>query len=414
MARKDLIISFFASSPQLRAVLNQLEMPYVLFEPQVANRQYKDFVTGAGNSILGMWNLARKASDELGRVAVFGFSEGVQGARACLETTDASAIDAVVACDGIHTQKIGPALEMSRLAPFIAYGRLAVAADPAKSPNTKLCIITHSAIGAASLPPGTASTTETGEVIWNEIMKSAPANVETAQCGWPCPEALLVSELAMTSWPSAALPVGTKVGGGVITPAGWSTVRPSAQETNFLPEATFTWSGLGDGWVIRRTANNLYVFGWAYPTKNHTKDPTGNRDHVFQAQMVLPNVVRDALVRRWNPSCNPVSGYGFFGDTPAGTCTMAGKGYYDQLAQPLDMGLPVPKIPTTCPQPPPGKVIVGREGDPCWLGPGDEVPLESVDDALLKAGALIAGGVAGWYGLKWAKKHFSTKTGARR
>jgi hypothetical protein len=408
MARKDFIISFFAGSPQLRAALSQLEEPYLLFEPQVSGRKYKDYVTSANNSILGLWNKARSASDELGRVAVMGFSEGAQGVRACLETLDASAIDSVFACDGIHTQMVGPALEMSRLTPLIAFGRMAIAAPPSQSPGVKLLSITHSAIGAASLPAGTASTTQTAQVIWDQLLMGAPAGVETPLCGWPCPSAVALSSLGQIVWPSAMSPVGSKVGGGIITPQGWTTVRPSAPETNFLPSATFAWSGFADGWTVRNAANNVYVFGWSYPTKNATKDPTGNRDHVFQAQMVLPNVTRHLLLQRWNPSCQPVSGYG---DTSS--CQMGGKGYYDQEQRPLDMGLPIPKLVTSCPPPPAGRYIMGDESDPCRLnplpgpiepGPGPEA--ESDWESVIKAGAVVAGGVGGWYGCRWLKRRF--------
>lgn len=407
MARRDFVISFFASSPQLRAELGHLEMPYVLFEPQVSGRKYKDFVVGAGNSIAGLWNKARSAGDELGRVAVMGFSEGVQGTRACLEATDASAIDAVFACDGIHTQMVGPALEMSRLAPFIAFGRMALATPPSKNAGVKLLSITHSAIGAASLPPGTASTTQTAETIWSQLLKSAPADIETPMCGWPCPSAMAVSSLSQIVWPSQWMPVGTKVGGGVVTPDGWMTVRPSAPETNFLPSASFAWSGFADGWTVRRAANNVYVFGWSYPTKNGTKDPTGNRDHVFQAQMVLPNVTRQLLLRRWNPSCQALTGYG------DDSCVMGGKGYYDQERKPLDMDLPIPRLPSSCPEPPAGRYIVGDESDPCKLNPiapgPSEAPGPGEGHAALKAGAIIAGGFAGWYGYKLVKERWERR-----
>src|SRR6185369_1233626 len=230
MSKKDFVISFFAQTPFLKSFLDELETPYVLFQPDVQNRQYKQFVQGtAGGSVLGLWNLAKKAGDELGRVAVIGFSEGCQGVRAVLETKDASAIDAVIPVDGIHSQKLGPTVEMGFLGPYISYGRLASASPPSTNPDTKLLVITHSSIGKASLPAGTVSTTETAEIIWNEVLKSTPPNAESALCG-TCPAAIHQANLAGIRWPNG-FPVGTVVGPGTITPNGWATVRPSAQET---------------------------------------------------------------------------------------------------------------------------------------------------------------------------------------
>ena len=108
MAVRDFVISFFASSPFLRTQLNKLQSNYLLFEPQVSNRQYKEFVSGAGGTVLGLWNKARAAGDELGRVAVLGFSEGCQGVSATLDCPDASTIDVVIPVDGIHRQFTDP------------------------------------------------------------------------------------------------------------------------------------------------------------------------------------------------------------------------------------------------------------------------------------------------------------------
>lgn len=409
MAKKDFIISWFADSPGLDKVLAELQTPFVLFQPAVANRAYKDFVVSkAGNSVLGLWNLAKKPGDELGRVAVLGFSEGGQGVRATLETTDASTIDAVIVADGVHTQKIAGALEMTRLAPFISFGRLCVASPVSQDPDTKLMVITHSSIGPASLPAGIGSTTETGEVIWTESIKAA-TEIENQDCGFPCPPALHQSALVQIHWPNLEYPIGAKVGGGTITEGGWTTVRPSAAETGFIPSASFTWSGFDDGWTIRRMANNLCVFGWSYPTQNKTKDPTGNRDHVFQATMVLPAIAREYLVSRWNAECGPVAGLGQ-GEEPAMACVMSGKGYADQpqkpLVSPFAAGIPIPKLaPTPCPQPAPGQFIIGRPGDPCWSGAPTSSPGSgSASSALGKALAVIAGGLAGFYGLKFLRK----------
>lgn len=396
MARRDFIISFFADSPYLHLALSKLSNPPVFFQPQIANRQYKQFLLSHGNKVLNLWNLAKGPDDELGRVAVIGFSEGGQGVRATLEASDATAIDVAAVADGIHTGKAIGFIETGILEAYIAFGKLAISGVPSKSPDTKVLLITHSSIGAASLPPGIASTTETAEVIYQEVLKSASSGVETPLCGWPCPAALTIDALQGVVWPNAELPVGTKMPQSIITDAGWTTTRPSAPETGFLPPATFTWSGFADGWTVQRIANNLHAFGWSYPTPNKTKDPTGNRDHVFQAQMVLPTVIEKILVPRWNPICGPVMGFG----QDAESCHPGnGKGYFDQQAAPLDIPkLTLPRLPVHCPMPPAGKTIVGRPGDPCWTG--TEMPLTG-GQILINGIAAIAGGAGGYYGTRW-------------
>jgi hypothetical protein len=179
-------------------------------------------------------------------------------------------------------------------------------------------------------------------------------------------------------------------------------VRPSAPETGFLAPATFSWSGFNDGWTIRRVLNNLHVFGWSYPTPNKTKDPTGNRDHVFQAQMVLPTVVEKVLVPRWNANCGPLTG---FGEEPPIVCRMDGKGYFDQEAKPLDIPkIPIPKLPIVC-TPKPGQVVIGRPGDPCWTG-----ETKPQDIQFLNWLAALGGGIGGFYGMRWFLRQQQRKT----
>jgi len=395
MARRDFIISFFADSPNLRRSLSKLINPPLVFQPQIANRQYKQFVMAHGNRVLNLWNLAKGPDDELGRVAVLGFSEGGQGVRATLETTDATAIDVAIVADGIHTGKTLGVIETGLLRAYIAFGTFAVSDAPSKRPDTKLMIVTHSSIGRASLPPGIASTTETAEIIYSESVKTA-TEVETPMCGWGCQAALTISDLDQVKWPDAELPLGTKLPAATITDAGWTTVRPSAPETGFLRPETFSWSGFNDGWTIRRIANNLHIFGWSYPTPNKTKDPTGNRDHVFQAQMVLPTVVEKILVPRWNPFCGPVMS---FGQEGAVTCQTTGRGYFEQEAKPLDIPpIAMPTLPIHCPAPHPGQIIIGKPGDPCWTGAAAPRPSVAF---LLNGFAVIAGGVGGFYGTRW-------------
>lgn len=420
MAATDLIIAFFADSKLLDTYLSELKQPYNLFVPQVANRQYKEFVQSAGGTVLGIWNKAKKAGQDLNRVCVMGFSEGCQGVSAVLDCPDAAGIDVVIPVDGIHRQFTDPvtkAINPVALSQYISFARLAAANPPSSNPNGKLMVITHSAIGASSLPAGMASTTQTANVIYKEALSPVPAVLETSQCGWDCPAAVNESALASIVWPNAEMPVGTKTGiAGTITDQGWTTVRPSAAETGFLPSATFTWSGFADGWKTRLAANNLYIYGWEYETPNHTKDPTGNRDHVFQANMVLPYVARQFLVKRWNPKCGPIAvatngfGYGYtmLGDNSQ-SCSASGNGtpFGAQppapLPDPYPMGIALPVLSTDCPPPGPGQIIIGRPGDPCWTG----VTPEGSDLArfLVGVGAVSMAAVAGYFGTKAAVKY---------
>jgi hypothetical protein len=344
-----------------------------------------------------------------------GFSEGCQGVGATLTCRDASAIDIVIACDGIHTQytdSITKAINPANLGQYIAFANSAIAdGKPSTNPDGKVFVITHSAIR-----PPYASTTETAQVIWHEATKNI-TDAETADCGFDCPAAVAESDLASVSWPNADFPVGMSLpGNSTIDASGYITTRPSAAETNFMPPATFTWSGINDGWTQRLNANGLHILGWSYPTPNGTKDPTGNRDHVFQAQMVLPYVAAEYLVKRWNPNC-AVSGFGVDGSYEGfglgGACAPGhGRDYYSGPATPLKnpypIGVGVPLRSGACPVNP-GQVVVGRPGDPCWI-PGSPLPAkepgtpsafyEDAGKTLLVLGAAAAGAAGVWSVMK--------------
>lgn len=377
---RDFVISFFASTPLLRSALGQLASEPVLLEPQVRDRQYKAYVSGNGNSILGLWRKAAGQSGVPGRVAVLGFSEGCQGVRACLETTDATAIDAIFPCDGVHAaypDRLTRLVQRSMLAPYVAYGRLASAFPPSTDPNVKLMVVSHSAI-----VPGTfASTTETAEIIWSDVMADAPAQAEKIG---PHEDAL-----ASVIWPDEDLPIGTVVAGGTMTAAGWTTIRRAT-----LGAAPFTWSGFADGWTQRRVANNMHLYGWSYPTPNGTRDPTGDRDHVFQANMVLPYAVTEFLVSRWN---GPSLGFTRFASGASGT----GVSYEHQAQRPLTdpyagMVVVTPTKPRRC-EPEPGSVVVGSATDPCSSAP---VQATTAAPSVLPWFMGAAGAAVGFYGAR--------------
>lgn len=390
MAARDFIISFFADTPQLAAALGKLHAPPLIWSPSVPVPQgrrtgdYHGYVQGLGNSIAGIFAQVRKdRADTIGRVAVLGFSEGGQGVDAILGCSDASGIDTVINCDGIHTEYIGQTsiakpppirlIDPAALSRYIAFARLANQTMPSQGAG-RMMVLTHS-----SIQPTYASTTETMATIWTEAMKAAPEMVENSACGWYCPAAEIESALSAVKWPNASYPLGTKLGGGVIDAQGYTTVRPSAAETNFMPPEAFSWWGFADGWSIRRIGNGLYVFGWAYPTKNKTKDPTGNRDHVFQAQMVLPTVAAEMLVTRWNarppgPRSRATDGFG----DPDPYAEPGGVDFDPSTAKPLSDPyadtIALPSRAHNC-RVEPGEIIVGSNTDPCYAGdPGEAAP----------------------------------------
>jgi hypothetical protein len=411
MAARDFIISFFADTPQLSRALGKLRSPPLIWSPSVPVPQgrrtgdYHGYVQGLGNSVAGIFAQVRKdRSDTIGRVAVLGFSEGGQGVDAILGCSDAAGIDTVINCDGIHTEYVGQTsiahpppihlIDPAALSKYIAFARLANQTPPSQGAG-KMMVLTHS-----SVKPSYASTTETMATIWTEAMKVAPASVEDAACGWYCPAAEIEGRLSAIKWPNADFPIGTKLGGGVIDASGYTTVRPSAAETNFMPSATFSWWGFADGWSVRRVANGLYVFGWVYPTPNKTKDPTGNRDHVFQAQMVLPSVAAEMLVTRWN-GCAPGTGTATngFGD-PVSCATPGGTPFTSENAKPLPdpyAGTVVlPSRARDC-RVVPGEIIVGSPGDPCYAGdPGEAAPA-----GFVKFAGALAGVAAGYFGARY-------------
>ncbi len=389
MSAVDFIICFFADSPSLRRIaLDKLKGNTLVWTPSVSGRKYREFVASHGNSVLQMFNGAKKsASDTLGRVAVLGFSEGCQGVGAVLNCSDASSIDTVIACDGIHTQYTDPAtksINPANLGQYISFAKAAIEdGRPSSNPDGRVIVITHS-----SIRPPYASTTETAQVIWYESTKSG-GDLEGSDCGFDCPAAVTDTLIDSVVWPNEEFPNGMSLpGSSKIDPSGYTSIRPSAAETNFMPSAPFTWRGLSDGLTVRRNANGLHIYGWSYDTQNKTKDPTGNRDHVFQAQMVLPYMAKAFLVDRWNPTCSGTSGLGMiFENEIAGSYEGLGAGETCEpghgrryssgsapgpLKNPYPIGVGVPLRSGSCPVSP-GQVIVGRPGDPCWI-PGVPIP----------------------------------------
>jgi len=359
----DLIVSFLSSVPPEVAARFQ-KPPALLAVPAAPLGQGRTFYQswlagvrdGAGNVVPGMFARAGGKGD-IGRVAVIGFSNGVDaGVSQVLEANDAQKIDFVGAFDGIHGSFVKnpatgnpikdpnsglPVMVAASYNKWIAYGRLAAQKRPSQNPQAHQLVITHS-----SIEPPFPSTTETANLIWAEILKTAPADYEA------------------TYWDELDK---------IVYPGGLSFKSVDVNSTG-QPMPSYTWESFADGWYDRRVANGLSIFGWGEPGLSPekriqavTKDRTnGTADHLFQAHGVLPAILTVYLAARWNGACGPVSGYDGLGD---GAVCLPGDGMpYDAgPAGPLQtpVALPIPTLPVACPFPKPGQVLVGSKTDPC-------------------------------------------------
>jgi len=204
------------------------------------------------------------------RVGLLGFSESCQGVRAFLSSADAAYIDTVVAIDGIHTTFNGTPNKdrdnwsLSGIAPWIEYARIAasLSIDPGEGLplGRRHCIITHS-----SIKPPFVSTTETASAILSALFGDlAPSD--------PVPDGII----DVVHNPPIQLH-GNSINGYSVTQYVVSPNRYFAHQ------------------------NGLYVFGY------NNIDPTGINDHIYQAQVVLPNVLEKIVVPNWN-SVDPKSG----------------------------------------------------------------------------------------------------------
>jgi hypothetical protein len=390
----DLIVSFLSSVPPEVAARFQ-KPPALLAVPGAPLGQGRTFYAswlsgvrdGAGNVVPGMFARAGGKGD-IGRVAVIGFSNGVDaGVSQVLEANDAQKIDFVGAFDGIHGSfvknpatgnpikdpKSGlPVMVAAAYNKWIAYGRMAAQKRPSSDPQSPQLVITHS-----SIEPPFPSTTETANLIWAEILKTTPADYEATY--W--------SELDK-----------------IVYPGGLSFKSIDTASTG-QPMPSWTWESFADGWYDRRVANGLSIFGWGDPGVSPEKRIQAScrdkfnctADHLFQAKGVLPAILTVYLAARWNGACGPVSGLG------DGTVCTTGDGRpYDAGPSgplPTPVALPLPSLPVACPYPSPGQVLVGSKADPCATesaplplhAPPSKSPLPSGANLLAAALGLGAG-----------------------
>lgn len=199
------------------------------------------------------------------RVALLGFSESCHGVRNLLASADGALVDSVIAIDGIHTPWVQPGnkVEPNIMKAWLEFAKLAVV-------NERLFVDTHSSVE----PPSYASTTQTANWLWKTITGEGSAFMV------PAVPPLLV--------PPTTIKVGAP-------PAD----KPYSVE---YPNAL---------WEPYKRARGLVVLGC-----DNLDIPAGYADHIYQARAILPLVLEEFLVNRWN-SMNPKD--------PGQSCFLAGR-----------------------------------------------------------------------------------------
>ena len=397
---QDLIVSFLSSVPK-GVLANFTTPPLTLAVPSpkpgsdgkihgrewYANwlQQRKD---GKGRVIPAMFAEAG-GKGAIGRVAVIGFSNGVDsGVSQVLDAADATKIDFVGAFDGIHGSFLGGKMFPSSYGKWIAYAMLAAAT---KSPDAPTLVVTHS-----SIEPPFPSTTETANLIWQDVLKRIPQDYMATYYG----------ELDDLLYP------------------GGLSIKSVDTAKSGKPMPSWTWQSFTDGWYVRRNANSFSCFGWGDPGVSaqgrinaKCRDRFNNTaDHIFQAEAVLPAILNAYLVARWNPLCGdmPVNGFG------AAACAPGQGRPYDAgpdgpLVSPYPLGVSLPETPATCAYPPAGKVIIGGK-DPCATESAP-IPLPPELPGLpgaaaegLSVGAKLLAGAAGLTAGYLGVRYLSSKT----
>lgn len=416
MGAVDLVITFFSSTPLLRKLLvsrlvNPVYEHQAIVDGPVGTTKYDAWVNARGGlaGVVAQAAASAKAvgvmkkGDRVGRVALVGFSEGNAGVRACLRTQGATAVDAVFSLDGMHSMYVGGKVDLGMLMPWIGFARLAVRDVPNRAQsNGKLLCVTHSMI----VPTGFAPVSECAPIVWEQALDAErPQQMEGSLCAEgqvedvACTGEILDYLMDAVPFPNDDVPIGARVNQErqtTFSSDGFTTVRPSIEATSFMAEALFVWPRLNDGLVIRRHANGMHIYGWAYETPSTRKDPTGNRDHIFQGYVAGPYLVASALAMRWNVQ-PAVSGFGALGG--GDEFARQPQGFLPGMGP--DAGAAGAVAPISCPLPDPGFYLVGSQFDPCAMArasegelvPGAEGPS---DDRLAKLAMLLGGGALGW------------------
>ena len=275
----DVVISWFANvSQNIRSLFQRdtvfINMPTPAKLPKGDTRNpYTLQLSNLGwphplRRILGNYAPGVKAL----RVCLIGFSEGCQGLSGMLRSDDAGFIDTVIAMDGIHSSFIGGTpnadrsnISIAGLAPWIEYSK--IASNTSVNPGGGLpvgrrnCIISHSSI----IPIKFVSTTATAEIILNSLFGDT----------WPAEPS--PSDIISVAYNPPIILHGNSVNNNTSTQYPNSPTKYASHK------------------------NGLYVFGF------NDNDPTGVNDHIYQANVVLPEILTNLLIPNWN-NTDPIGG----------------------------------------------------------------------------------------------------------
>jgi hypothetical protein len=265
----DIIISWYAESPEMKASLGLLTRPYKHIGMQAGGGvSYRKQSQSLGPTMIQAI-CAKYAPDVRPlRVCLIGFSEGCGGVREAIASGDGPRVDSVMAIDGIHEmwidEKSKAKFHTGGLVKWKAYAKAAIG-------DGRLCCITTS-----SIVPPYVSTTLTSDWIWTQATGSAEATYDV-----PAPAHI---------WQGPVLPPFTNPAGSV--------------KNKITGKVEYSWPAR----VYERHNTRLYrkkngLVVWNY----QNIDPSGIGDHRFQAARVTATMIASYLAPRWN-NTDPAGG----------------------------------------------------------------------------------------------------------
>jgi hypothetical protein len=341
-----------------------------------------------GKIIPGLAARAGLAQGErIGRVCVMGFSNGCIGVDEVLKYDDSAKIDTVILCDGVHgSWGTGHSVQPFQYKNHINHAISVMQQHPDVDPGARVMVVSHSSIVPGAMP----STTDTADVIWNEAMTMAPPDYVSLDCGEGCaPVRHMYDMIAANQQPCALCASFCPTAG---KPPSYSFVEGCSACAS---GCCASWENFEDAFYDRRVCNNFYVLGWGDTGGGHpaTRDKYAYADHHHQARVVLPALLHEFVVKRWNRSCT-ISGLGTE-DPGGGSCKPSeGTGYDDSTEQKVDY---VPDLtPSTppiapCPFPGWGEILTGSKTDRCAVRQGGGAPPRRPENALLTGPQVFAG-----------------------
>jgi hypothetical protein len=347
-----------------------------------------------GKIIPGLARAAGLAPGEkIGRVCVMGFSNGCIGVDEVLKYDDSAKIDTVICCDGVHgSWGPGNIVQPFQYKNHINHAISVMQQNPDADPSARVMVITHSSIVPGLMP----STTQTADAIWNEAMTMAPPDYVSLDCGEACAPVrhiydMLGAHPGPVSLCASACPSPGKA-------PSYSLVSDCAAECPVCAGCgcCAAWASLEDAFYDRRVANNFYVLGWGDlggPVAK-TRDKYAYADHHHQARVVLPALLQEFLVKRWNRSCTgPVSGFGV-DEGDVGVCKPEEGIEYDSSTEQKVDYVPdlTPSTPSIapCPVPDAGEIMTGSRVDRCAAQQGGSQFVAPARNAVLTGPQVLA------------------------